>query len=159
MNLIEAKELLSCHFSSDIRIAFKRAIESGFELFAKIKDNKDYRCLGEYQRNGDRRLLYSSICCNLDNDIIKKAGFQTELEQYTSSFKTHIYNDKLVIDVFDSEHNHNTHYQESRFNLNRSDKAGKKYIIIEYYNDEGILERIMLRIYDEKINLIIEEEL
>ena len=155
-----AKALVDSVFTNTVRSAFKSAIDNGFEKYIRIINGEDYQSLNGYEKNGERRLLYSSVCSCLDSEIIKSVGFNTYLEQITSSVKTNISNELIQIDVFDSDHNNDAKYQQERFNLNRSN-SDKKYILIIYYCDKakGILHRIMIRVPDCNKNIIYEEDL
>ncbi|MCM1506705.1 MAG: hypothetical protein NC177_06175 [Ruminococcus flavefaciens] len=113
-----AVQIIDICFTDDVRNTFRNAIQRG------------------YEKNSKKRLLYSAIYSCIESDEIKNLGFNAELEQYKSSYKTHIYNDKFVIDVFESNHNNNTNYDNKK-----------------------TLSEIKIHIYDENINLIYEENL
>ena len=156
----DAKSLVDSIFTVDVRVAFKNSICAGFDKYSRIINSKDYSSLCGYEKNGERRLLYSSVCSCLEGETINSVGFDTYKEQFTSSVKTHISNDKVIIDVFDGEHRNESKYQKDRFALNYS-IGEKNYILIVYYCDKkrGILQRIMIRVPDINKNIIYEEDL
>jgi hypothetical protein len=156
----EAKSLVNSIFTNDVRKAFKLAINNGFEKYVRIINGKNYQSLNGYEKNGERRVLYSAVCSCLDGEIIRSVGFDTFMEQFTSSVKTNISNELTLIDVFDIYHNNDAKYQQERFELNRT-SDNKKYILLVYYCDKskGILQRIMIRVPDCNKNIIYEEDL
>ena len=156
----DAKKLVDSIFTYNVRVAFNDAINKGFEKYVRIINGEDYQSLNGYEKNGERRVLYSAVCSCLDSQIIKSVGFDTFMEQFTSSVKTNISNEFILIDVFDGFHNNDAKYQQQRFEMNRT-KDNKKYILLIYYCDKskGVLQRIMIQVPDCNKNIIYEEDL